>query len=85
VKYVTECKKYRYGGVIARKFFLYAFDLIELSGDDLRRDPLEGRKATLAVLAVLAAATVFMMVELWQSASQMREGRRGEWPSGPAP
>jgi hypothetical protein len=29
VKYVTECKKYRYGGVIARKFFLYAFDLIE--------------------------------------------------------
>jgi hypothetical protein len=38
-----------------------------------------------AVLAVLAAATVFMMVELWQSASQMREGRRGEWPSGPAP
>src|SRR5262245_50855409 len=27
--------------------FLYAFDLIELNGDDLRRDPLEGRKATL--------------------------------------
>jgi hypothetical protein len=26
----------------------------------------------IAVLAVLAAATVFMMVELWQSASQMR-------------
>jgi hypothetical protein len=25
--------------------FLYAFDLIELNGDDLRRDPLEGRKA----------------------------------------
>src|SRR5262249_28263250 len=24
--------------------FLYAFDLIELNGDDLRRDPLEGRK-----------------------------------------
>jgi ATP dependent DNA ligase domain len=28
--------------------FLYAFDLIELNGDDLRRDPLEMRKATLA-------------------------------------
>jgi bifunctional non-homologous end joining protein LigD len=28
--------------------FLYAFDLIELDGDDLRRDPLEVRKATLA-------------------------------------
>jgi ATP-dependent DNA ligase len=28
--------------------FLYAFDLIALNGDDLRRDPLEVRKATLA-------------------------------------
>src|SRR6266700_3691011 len=28
--------------------FLYAFDLIELNGDDLQRDPLEVRKATLA-------------------------------------
>jgi len=27
--------------------FLYAFDLIELNGDDMRRDPLEVRKATL--------------------------------------
>ena len=28
--------------------FLYAFDLIELNGDDLRRDPLQVRNATLA-------------------------------------
>ena len=28
--------------------FLYAFDLIEMDGEDLRRDPLEVRKATLA-------------------------------------
>jgi bifunctional non-homologous end joining protein LigD len=34
--------------------FLYAFDLIELNGDELRRDPLEVRKATLA--RVLAKA-----------------------------
>jgi bifunctional non-homologous end joining protein LigD len=34
--------------------FLYAFDLIELNCDDLRRDPLEVRKATLA--SVLAKA-----------------------------
>jgi bifunctional non-homologous end joining protein LigD len=34
--------------------FLYAFDLIELNGDDLRRDPLEVRKTTLA--SVLAKA-----------------------------
>jgi ATP-dependent DNA ligase len=26
---------------------LYAFDLIEQNGDDLRRDPIEVRKATL--------------------------------------
>jgi bifunctional non-homologous end joining protein LigD len=34
--------------------FLYAFDLIELNGDDLRPDPLEVRKATLA--SILAKA-----------------------------
>jgi bifunctional non-homologous end joining protein LigD len=34
--------------------FLYAFDLIELNGDDLRPDPLEGRKA--ALLMILAKA-----------------------------
>ena len=36
--------------------FLYALGLIELNGDDLRRDPLEGRKATLEM--VLAKAGV---------------------------
>ena len=35
--------------------FLYAFDLIELNGDDLRRDPLEVRKATLASVLAKAA------------------------------
>jgi bifunctional non-homologous end joining protein LigD len=35
--------------------FLYAFDLIELNGDDLRRDPLEVRKATLAALVAKAS------------------------------
>src|SRR5260221_11769996 len=34
--------------------FLYGFDLIELNGDDLRRDPLQVRKATLA--SILAKA-----------------------------
>jgi ATP-dependent DNA ligase len=32
------------------RVFLYAFDLIELDGDDLRHDPLAVRKATLASL-----------------------------------
>ena len=35
--------------------FLYAFDLIELNGDDLRREPLEARKATLASVLAKAA------------------------------
>ena len=35
--------------------FLWAFDLIELDGDDLRRDPLAVRKATLASLVARAA------------------------------
>ena len=34
--------------------FLYAFDLIELNGDDLRPDPLEGRKATLGIILAKA-------------------------------
>jgi bifunctional non-homologous end joining protein LigD len=33
--------------------FLYAFDLIELNGDDLRRDPLEVRNATLASIKAI--------------------------------
>jgi bifunctional non-homologous end joining protein LigD len=30
--------------------FLYAFDLVELNADDLRPDPLEGRKGTLEII-----------------------------------
>ena len=33
---------------------LYTFDLIELNGDDLRRDPLEARKATLEMILAKA-------------------------------
>jgi bifunctional non-homologous end joining protein LigD len=38
--------------------FLYAFDLIELNGDDLRRDPLEGRRATLEMILAKAGAGI---------------------------
>jgi ATP-dependent DNA ligase len=38
--------------------FLYAFDLIELNGHDLRREPLETRKTTLASLLARAGAGV---------------------------
>jgi bifunctional non-homologous end joining protein LigD len=37
------------------RIFLYAFDLIELNGDDLPRDPLEVRKATLASIVAKAS------------------------------
>jgi bifunctional non-homologous end joining protein LigD len=44
---VLERLRYQRGG---RTVFLYAFDLLELDGQDLRREPLETRKATLASL-----------------------------------
>jgi bifunctional non-homologous end joining protein LigD len=43
-------RRWRNGGSV----FLYAFDLIELNGNDLRREPLERRKATLARLLARA-------------------------------
>jgi ATP-dependent DNA ligase len=50
--------------------FLYAFDLIELNGDDLRREPLDARKATLA--KVLAKA---------QSGIRLNEHIEGDGPT----
>jgi len=38
--------------------FLYAFDLIELNGDDLRHDPLEVRKAALASIVAKASSGI---------------------------
>jgi bifunctional non-homologous end joining protein LigD len=43
-----------------RRVFLYAFDLIELDGDDLRREPIERRKALL--IRLLAKASVWLQV-----------------------
>jgi ATP-dependent DNA ligase len=44
---VFERLRYQRGG---RNVFLFAFDLLELDGQDLRREPFETRKATLASL-----------------------------------
>ena len=38
--------------------FLYAFDLIELNGDDLRRDPIETRKTVLEKLLAKAGPSI---------------------------
>jgi ATP-dependent DNA ligase len=43
-----------------RRVFLYAFDLIELDGDDLRREPIERRKAALAKLLRHAKAGLLL-------------------------
>jgi bifunctional non-homologous end joining protein LigD len=42
------------------RVFLYAFDLIEVDGDDLRREPIERRKALL--IRLLAKASVGLQV-----------------------
>jgi ATP-dependent DNA ligase len=43
-----------------RRVFLYAFDLIELNGEDLRREPIERRKAALAKLLRHAKAGLLL-------------------------
>jgi len=43
-----------------RTVFLYAFDLIELGGHDLRRDPIENRKAALVKLLRKADYGIFL-------------------------
>jgi bifunctional non-homologous end joining protein LigD len=40
------------------RVFLYGFDLIELNGEDLRRDPLQVCKATLASILTRAGAGI---------------------------
>ena len=44
--------------------FLYALDLIELNGDDMRRDPLEVRKATLRSMLAKAGLGLRFNVHL---------------------
>ena len=46
------------------KAFLYAFDLLELDGTDMRREPIEVRKATLASI-LRKAGTVFVSTSTW--------------------
>jgi ATP-dependent DNA ligase len=53
-RYLREARKYSSTLPPTLGFLPYAFDLIELNGDDLRRDPLEGRKATLEMMLAKA-------------------------------
>ena len=69
--------------------FLYAFDLIELNGDDLRRDPLEGRKATLEIILAKAGAGIRFNEHIQGDGAEVivskrkdsayRSGRSSDW------
>jgi ATP-dependent DNA ligase len=58
------------GNLPAGSVFLYAFDLIELDGGDLRREPLDTRKATLASL--LKQGALDLRLNEWACCSEMR-------------
>jgi bifunctional non-homologous end joining protein LigD len=62
--------------------FLYAFDLIELNGDDLRREPLKRRKAMLRRLLVRAgrgvrSTSTRRLRVRWSSGNACRMGLEG--------
>jgi len=64
--------------------FLYAFDLIELNGDDMRRDPLEVRKATLASIVAKARPGIRFNEHIEgivskRKDSPYRSGRSPDW------
>ena len=69
--------------------FLYAFDLIELNGDDLRREPLQVRKAMLAQLLRqplpgLVLNATFEQPAKWCSSTPARSAARASCRSGSA-
>lgn len=55
------------------RVFLFAFDLLQLDGEDLRREPLEVRKAALA--SVLAVAASRCPPDTLQAKTSRRAGR----------
>jgi ATP-dependent DNA ligase len=58
--------------------FLYAFDLIESNGDDLRRDPLQVRKATLA--SILAKAVPASgSTSIWKATARPSSPTPARW------
>jgi ATP-dependent DNA ligase len=70
-----------------RRVFLYAFDLLELDGRDLRREPIERRKVLL--MRLLAKAPVGLQVndhidEPGDVAMHVSSGLRASYRSGSA-
>jgi ATP-dependent DNA ligase len=59
--------------------FLYAFDLLELDGTDLRREPIEIRKATLASVLAKAGAGIRFCEHLDFDDGQPCSNMRARW------
>jgi ATP-dependent DNA ligase len=64
-----------------RRVFLYAFDLIELDGDDLRREPIERRKVLL--IRLLAKASVGLQISLHYDCGLLTKLAASAKPCGP--
>jgi hypothetical protein len=60
--------------------FLYAFDLIELNGDDPRRDPLEGRKATLEMILAKSGPGIHA-TSTWKAMARPSSPMPARWDS----
>ena len=54
--------------------FLYAFDLLELYGQDLRREPIEVRKATLASILRQSRHGVRSRTSIWPNLGPISGG-----------
>jgi len=63
------------------RIFLYAFDLIELNGDDLRRDPLEVRKATLRSMLWPRLALACASTSIWKATARPSSLTPARWDS----
>ena len=61
--------------------FMYAFDLIELNGDDLRREPLEWRKAALERLLARAGSRCGGSTSTWRPRGRWCSSMRVGWAS----
>src|SRR5262245_14639858 len=62
--------------------FLFAFDLLELNGEDLRREPLEVRKATLASVLAKAGSGLRLNQHLEHDDEACLPARLQAWPRG---
>jgi bifunctional non-homologous end joining protein LigD len=63
------------------RIFLYAFDLIELNVDDMRRDPLEVRKATLRSMLAKAGLGLRFNEHMWKATARPSSPMPAGWDS----